>query len=74
MLFEFKYDLPRLDLCRLSLSNANETISFRWIIIVIIYLGTIILSLSAESVDERIYLTNFNLTVWEEEVVHFLTL
>ncbi|KAG4068321.1 hypothetical protein HA402_007841 [Bradysia odoriphaga] len=58
----------RMDLCRMSLSNAAESISFKWIIIVMIYLATIILSLSAESLDERLYVTSMNVTVWEDEI------
>lgn len=34
-----------------------------------IYLATIILSLSAESLDERLYVTSMNVTVWEDEMV-----
>lgn len=58
-----------MDLCRMSLSNAAESISFKWIIIVMIYLATIILSLSAESLDERLYVTSMNVTIWEDEIV-----
>lgn len=62
-----------MDLCRMSLSNAAESISFKWIIIVMIYLATIILSLSAESLDERLYVTSMNVTVWEDEMVREIT-
>lgn len=57
----------------MSLSNAAESISFKWIIIVMIYLATIILSLSAESLDERLYVTSMNVTVWEDEMVREIT-
>lgn len=46
-----------MDICRWTVLNANETISFRWIIIVMIYLATIILCLSSEPFDERLYVT-----------------
>lgn len=58
-----------MDICHINLSNASDSVPFRWIIIVMIYIGTIILSLSAESMDERLYLSNFNMTIWEEEMV-----
>lgn len=57
-----------MDITRISLSSNNETIPFKSIVIAIIYAATTILSLSAESIDERLYLSNFNLTIWEEEL------
>lgn len=42
-----------MDICRWNVLNANETISFRWIIVVMIYMATIILCLSSDSLDER---------------------
>lgn len=59
----------RMDIIHINLSNGSDSIQFRWIIVVMIYIATILLSLSAESIDERLYLTNFNLTIWEEEMV-----
>lgn len=51
----------RMDICRWTVLNANESISFRWIIIIMIYMATIILCLSSESIDERFYIiTNVN--------------
>lgn len=59
----------RMDICHWNLTTSVDTISFRWIIIVMLYLSTIILSLSAESMDERLYLNQKNSTVWEHESV-----
>lgn len=42
-----------MDICRW---NASETISFRWIIVVMIYMATIVLCLSSDSFDERTHL------------------
>lgn len=51
----------RMDICRCTVLSANEPISFRWIIVVMIYMSTIILCLSSESFDERFYeFTNVN--------------
>lgn len=48
-----------MDICRWNVLSANESISFRWIIIVMIYMATIILCLTSESFDERFHvLTN----------------
>ncbi|XP_055855503.1 transmembrane protein 237 isoform X2 [Episyrphus balteatus] len=59
----------RMDLCHLDFSNASEVISFRWIIIAMIYIATIILSLCAESMNEKIYVTkNSNMTLLREEM------
>lgn len=58
----------RMDICHINIANAPESISFRWIIIAMIYVATIILTLCAETMDEKLYLTNFNLTVLEEEM------
>jgi len=62
-----------MDIKHISLTSPGE-ISFKWIIIIMIYTATLILSLSAESMDERIYLTNFNFTIWEEEMVDLFIL
>ncbi|XP_053669714.1 uncharacterized protein LOC128720093 [Anopheles nili] len=49
--------------------GGDSNISFRSIFIIMIYVMTIILSLSAGSMDERLYLTpTLNVTVWEEEL------
>ncbi|XP_055376876.1 myb-like protein D isoform X2 [Condylostylus longicornis] len=58
----------RMDLCHIDITNASELISFRWIIIAMIYIATIILTLCAETIDEKLYLTNFNITIFEEEM------
>ncbi|XP_055902704.1 uncharacterized protein LOC129938904 isoform X2 [Eupeodes corollae] len=59
----------RMDLCHLDFSNASEVISFRWIIIAMIYIATIILTLCAESMNEKIYLTkNSNVTMMREDM------
>lgn len=42
-----------MDICRWNVISVNESISFRWIIIVMIYMATIILCLTSESFDER---------------------
>lgn len=55
----FLRQFPRMDICRWNVISANESISFRWIIIVMIYMATIILCLTSESFDERLHvLTN----------------
>lgn len=61
----------RMDISHFSLSGAAESnISFRSVVIIMIYAATIILSLSAGSMDERLYLSAaVNVTVWEEELV-----
>lgn len=60
----------RMDISHFSLSGAAESnISFRSVVIIMIYAATIILSLSAGSMDERLYLSAAaNVTVWEEEL------
>ncbi|XP_059608888.1 transmembrane protein 237 [Phlebotomus argentipes] len=53
----------RMDLAQISLSNASKTISFRWMVVILpIYLVTVILSLSADSLNDRFYFINYNLT------------
>lgn len=49
-----------MDICRWTVLNANESISFRWIIVVMIYMATIILCLSSETFDERFYVVANN--------------
>lgn len=50
--------------------GGDTNISFRAIFIIMIYVMTIILSLSAGTMDERLYVTaSLNITVWEEELV-----
>lgn len=65
-----------MDIAHFSLSSArdnnnsnNNNVSFRSVIIIMTYAATIILSLSAGSMDERLYLSASNVTVWEEELV-----
>ena len=59
-----------MDIAHFSLSSAAESnISFRSVVIIMIYAATIVLSLSAGSMDERLYLSASNVTVWEEELV-----
>uniref|UniRef100_A0AAG5DNG5 Uncharacterized protein n=1 Tax=Anopheles atroparvus TaxID=41427 RepID=A0AAG5DNG5_ANOAO len=55
---------------RMDIAHGGESnISFRSVFIIMIYLMTIMLSLSAGSIDERLYLTaTLNATVWEEEL------
>ncbi|ETN63671.1 hypothetical protein AND_004616 [Anopheles darlingi] len=49
--------------------GSDSNISFRSVFVIMIYVMTIILSLSAGSMDERLYLTpTLNVTVWEEEL------
>ncbi|XP_050091023.1 uncharacterized protein LOC126574718 [Anopheles aquasalis] len=49
--------------------GGDSNISFRSVFVIMIYVMTIILSLSAGSMDERLYLTpTLNVTVWEEEL------
>ncbi|XP_049296788.1 uncharacterized protein LOC125770828 [Anopheles funestus] len=49
--------------------GGDANISFRSIFIIMIYVMTIILSLSAGTMDERLYVTStLNVTVWEEEL------
>lgn len=49
-----------MDICRCIMLNSNESISFRWIIVVMIYMATIMLCLSSESFDERCYVYSNN--------------
>lgn len=59
----------RMNLCHLDFSKGSEVISFRWIIIAMIYIATIILSFCAESMNEKIYMTkNSNITMLKEEM------
>lgn len=58
-----------MDLCHINLSASSDSIPFRWLIIGMIYIATIILTLSAESMDERLYLSATNVTVWEDKMV-----
>ncbi|XP_062535209.1 uncharacterized protein LOC134204405 [Armigeres subalbatus] len=59
----------RMDISHFSLSSATDNnISFRSVVIIMIYAATIVLSLSAGSMDERLYLSASNVTVWEEEL------
>lgn len=59
----------RMDIAHFSLSSATDSnISFRSVVIIMIYAATIVLSLSAGSMDERLYLSASNVTVWEEEL------
>uniref|UniRef100_A0A182K080 Uncharacterized protein n=1 Tax=Anopheles christyi TaxID=43041 RepID=A0A182K080_9DIPT len=55
---------------RMDIAYGGDTnISFRSIFIIMIYVMTIILSLSAGTMDERLYVTaTLNVTVWEEEL------
>ena len=51
-----------MDIHHIDMSNASELISFRWIIIVMIYVATIILTLCAETMDENLFVVNLNLS------------
>ncbi|KFB46806.1 hypothetical protein ZHAS_00014812 [Anopheles sinensis] len=55
---------------RMDIAHGGESnVSFRSVFIIMIYIMTIMLSLSAGSMDERLYLTaTLNSTVWEEEL------
>ncbi|XP_073838672.1 uncharacterized protein isoform X1 [Musca autumnalis] len=62
--------LDRMDICRWNLSNASELISFRWLIIAMIYIATIILTICSDNIDERLYFSsNLNLTLTQEEML-----
>ncbi|XP_055596247.1 homeobox protein cut [Uranotaenia lowii] len=60
----------RIDISHFSMLMSHESgnISFRSVIIIMIYTATVTLSLSAGSMDERLYLSSSNVTVWEEEL------
>lgn len=62
-----------MDICRWSFSNASELISFRWLIITMIYVATIILTICSDSIDEKLYLfnNNANITLTQQEMVCF---
>eukprot|EP00099_Drosophila_melanogaster_P021858 NP_649174.1 uncharacterized protein Dmel_CG14186 [Drosophila melanogaster] len=61
----------RMDICRWSFSNASELISFRWLIITMIYVATIILAICSDSIDEKLYLfnNNANITLTQQEML-----
>lgn len=61
----------RMDICRWSFSNASELISFRWLIITMIYVATIILTICSDSIDEKMYLfnNNANITLTQQEML-----
>ncbi|KAM8707668.1 hypothetical protein ACLKA7_014749 [Drosophila subpalustris] len=61
----------RMDICRWSFSNASELISFRWLIITMIYMATIILTICSDSIDEKLYLfnNNANITLTQQELL-----
>lgn len=61
--------IHRMDICRWNVFTSMESISFQWIIIVMLYLTTIVLSLSAESMDGGMYMNKQNATAWEHGVV-----
>lgn len=42
-----------MNICHIDLSNASETISFKWIIISMMYVATIILTACSEFLDEN---------------------
>ncbi|XP_032598988.1 uncharacterized protein LOC6556658 [Drosophila grimshawi] len=61
----------RMDICRWSFSNASELISFRWLIITMLYIATIILTICSDSIDEKLYLfnNNANITLTQQELL-----
>ncbi|KAH8379749.1 hypothetical protein KR009_006910 [Drosophila setifemur] len=61
----------RMDICRWSFSNASELISFRWLIITMIYVATIILTICSDSIDAKLYLfnNNANITLTQQEML-----
>uniref|UniRef100_A0A1I8P246 Uncharacterized protein n=1 Tax=Stomoxys calcitrans TaxID=35570 RepID=A0A1I8P246_STOCA len=62
--------LDRMDICRWNLSNASELISFRWLIIAMIYIATIILTICSDNIDERLYYSsNMNVTLTQDEML-----
>ncbi|XP_075161885.1 uncharacterized protein LOC142234614 [Haematobia irritans] len=62
--------LDRMDVCRWNLSNASELISFRWLIIAMIYIATIILTICSDNIDEKLYFSsNLNVTLTQEEML-----
>lgn len=60
--------INRMDFCRLN-SSFSEAISFRWIIVLMIYLATNILSLSTEATIEHNDFSITNSTEWLEKMV-----
>lgn len=56
-----------MDICRWS--TEYRAIPFRWVIIVMIYMATIILSLSAESFDDQMSTTNVSTIAVQKEMV-----
>lgn len=58
-----------MDICRWNVFTTTDSIPFRWIIIVMIYMASIILSLSAESFDDRIHAQNVNISSVQKEMV-----
>lgn len=69
----------RMDICRWSVLGPNESISFRWVIIVMVYMATIILCLTSDSFDERFYgitnnmNTNYSTMIATREMVTICT-
>ncbi|ALC44515.1 CG14186 [Drosophila busckii] len=61
----------RMDICRWSFSHASELVSFRWLIITMIYIATIILTICSDSIDEKLYLfnNNANITLTQQELL-----
>lgn len=51
-----------MNICHIDLSNAGETISFKWIIITMMYIATIILTACSEFIDDKSNFTYVNNT------------
>ncbi|XP_067613060.1 uncharacterized protein [Eurosta solidaginis] len=59
----------RMDICRWDFSNATKFVSFRWLIIAMIYIATILLTICSDSIDARLcYSNNANVTLTQEEM------
>lgn len=63
----------RMDISRMDLPLASDTIHFKWIVVFLIYAVTITLSLCCGPTDERLYfLTTQNSTILNDEFVSYL--
>lgn len=52
----------------LACFKLNQPRSIAWLVILLIYTATIIMSLTCDSIDSRLYLGGFNLTLDEDEI------
>lgn len=56
-----------MDLAKLDIRNITGKAVF-WIGVMLVYLSTILLDLSSDAIDDRLYFTNFNITVMEADM------